>query len=111
MSSAVEDFAVEFIDDGDGVTVRVMGDVDMDTASKLAGQLHRAIDGFSGDVTVDMAGVTFLDSMGLHVLLRARTALDAVGRELVLAGPGRAATRIFELAGLQGKFRMTSDSG
>ena len=32
MSSAVDDFTVELIDDGSGVTVRVVGDVDLDTA-------------------------------------------------------------------------------
>jgi STAS domain len=44
-----------------------------------------------GDVTVDLAGVTFLDSVGLCVLLRARTALAAIGRRLLLAAPARAA--------------------
>ena len=111
MSSAVDDFAVEFIDDGCGVRVRVVGDLDMDTATVLASQLHRAVEGFAGDVTVDLAGVTFLDSVGLHALLRARTALDAVGRQLLLAAPARAATRIFELAGLQDTFRLASEPG
>jgi anti-sigma B factor antagonist len=111
MSSDLDDFAIELINDGSGVTVRVIGDVDMDTAAVLAGQLDRTFDGFSGDVTVDMAGVTFLDSVGLHVLLRARAALDAVGRELLLAAPARAATRILELAGLQDTFRLATEPG
>ena len=63
-----------------------------------------AVEGSAGDVTVDLAGVTFLDSMGLCVLLRARAALIALDRGLVVAGPSRAAARIFELAGLQDKF-------
>jgi len=46
------------------VTVRVVGDVDMDTAGMLAAQLDRAVAGYPGDVTVDLAGVTFLDSTG-----------------------------------------------
>ena len=62
MSSTVDDFAVEFIDDGAGVTVRVVGDVDMATAGVLEAQLDRAVEGFAGDVTVDLTGVTFLDS-------------------------------------------------
>jgi anti-sigma B factor antagonist len=111
MSSAVEEFAVEFSDDGVGVTVRVVGDVDIDTAGVLAAQLDRAVDGFTGDVTVDMAGVAFLDSLGLCVLLRARSALDAAGRQLLLAAPARAATRIFELTGLQHRFRLASEPG
>ena len=109
MSSTVDDFAVEFIDDGVGVTVRVVGDLDMDTAAVLAAQLDRAVEGSAGDVTVDLARVTFLDSVGLHVLLRARTALDAVGRQLLLGAPARAATRIFELAGVQHTFRLATE--
>ena len=62
----------------------------------------------TGDVTVDLADVTF---DRLCVLLRARTALDAVGRHLLLGGPARAATRIFELAGLQDTFRLATESG
>jgi anti-anti-sigma factor len=111
MSSAVDDFAVELIDDGSGVTIRVVGDVDMDTASVLGAQLDRAVEGFPGEVTVDLAGVTFLDSMGLCVLLRARTALIALDRGLVVAGPSRAAARIFERAGLQHTFRLAGEHG
>ena len=111
MSSAVDDFAVEFLDDGSGVRVRVIGDVDMDTARVLGAQLDRAVEGFPGEVTVDLAGVTFLDSMGLCVLLRARAALIARDRGLVVAGPSRAATRIFELAGLRDTFRLASEPG
>ena len=111
MSSAVDDFAVELIDDGAGVTVRVVGEVDMETASVLAAQLGRAVDGFPGDVTVDLAGVTFLDSTGLCTLLRARAALIAHDRGLGVAAASRAAARIFELAGLQDKFRLASEPG
>jgi anti-sigma B factor antagonist len=111
MSSTVEDFAVEFVDDGGGVTIRVVGDVDMDTASVLAAQLDRAVQSLRGDVTVDLGGVTFLDSIGLCVLLRARAALDSAGRQLLVAAPARAATRIFELAGLQDTFRLASEPG
>jgi stage II sporulation protein AA (anti-sigma F factor antagonist) len=111
MSSAVDDFGVELIDDDAGVTVRVVGDVDMDTASMLAAQLDRAVEGFPGDVTVDLAGVTFLDPTGLCVLLRARAALIALDRGLGVAGASRAAARIFELAGLRDKFRLASEPG
>jgi hypothetical protein len=37
MSSIVDDFAVEFLDDGCDVTIRVVGEVDMATAGLLGG--------------------------------------------------------------------------
>jgi anti-anti-sigma factor len=83
----------------------------MDPPSVLAAQLDLAVEGFAGDVTVDLADVTFLDSTGLCVLLRARAALITLDRGLVVAGASRAAARIFELAGLQHKFRLASEPG
>jgi anti-sigma B factor antagonist len=111
MSSIVDDFAVEFLDDGCDVTIRVVGEVDMATAGLLAAQLERAVEGCVGAVTVNMAGVTFLDSTGLTVLLRARAALIAVDRDLVVTAPSRPTTRIFELTGLHDTFRLASEPG
>jgi anti-sigma B factor antagonist len=77
----------------------------------LAAQLERAVEGCVGAVTVNMAGVTFLDSTGLTVLLRARAALIAVDRDLVVTAPSRPTTRIFELTGLHDTFRLASEPG
>jgi anti-sigma B factor antagonist len=80
MSSTVDALAVEVIDDGLDVAIHVTGEVDMATAGLLEAQLERAVEGCAGAVTVNMAGVTFLDSTGLSVLLRARGALIALDR-------------------------------
>ncbi len=111
MTHIADGFTVEFHPDGSGVTLAVIGELDLLTADVLSVQLERAIGGFDGEVTVNMAGVTFLDSTALCTLLRAHTALDAVGRSLLLAEPERATTRLLELSGLHDTFRLAPESG
>ena len=111
MTRIADGFTVEFHPDGPGVTLTVIGELDLLTVGVLTAQLERAIDGFDGEVTVNMAGVTFLDSTGLATLLRAHTALDAVGRSLLLSQPQRATTRLLELSGLHDTFRLAPESG
>ena len=58
---------------------------------------------------MNLAGVTFMDSTGLHALLRARTALAAS-----VAGwssPSRVGrrTRLFQLAGLLDTFELAGE--
>ena len=77
----------------------------MAAAGLLTAELDRAIERFAGDVTVNLAAVTFVDSTGLSALLRARAALVALGRRFVVDAPAPAATRIFELTGLQDTFQ------
>ena len=110
MSSAVEYFPVDFIDDDRGATIRAVGELDMATAGLLSAELDRAIERVAGDVTVNLAAVTFVDSTGLSALLRAHAALAALGRCLVVDSPAPAATRIVELTGLQDTFQLATES-
>jgi anti-sigma B factor antagonist len=57
--------------DGDGVVVRVAGEVDVDAAARLRHALTRAIRSGFVDLVVDLRSVTFIDSTGLGVLVGA----------------------------------------
>ena len=54
----------------------------------------------SDDLRIDMAGVDFVDSSGLRVLLEAHRELERTGQRLVLASPSRRVMRLLEVAGL-----------
>ena len=110
MTHISDDFTVEFHPDDSGVTLAVIGELDLLTVGLVTAQLERAIDGFGGAVTVNMAGVTFLDSTALCALVRAHTALAAMDRSLVLAEPQRATTRLLELTGLLDTFPLAPES-
>jgi anti-anti-sigma factor len=81
----------------------VQGEIDAHTASEFAESLTAAsADG--GDVTVDLAGVPFMDSSGLRVLIEAHQRIAGAGRRLVLAAPSDAVIRLLDVAGLNGLF-------
>jgi anti-sigma B factor antagonist len=78
--------------------VRVGGEIDMLTAPRLGAYLTRAIDNDPRRLIVDLTDVSFIDSSGLHVLVRAanRIGTSAFGiitrRDNVL--------RVFSISGI-----------
>jgi anti-anti-sigma factor len=89
-------------DDG-AVVLRAEGEVDLETAEKLAAALRSAAAG--GDrVVADLIGVPFMDSSGLKVLLQAS---DQIGERLALAlGPGSPVAHLLELAEVRERFEV-----
>jgi anti-anti-sigma factor len=71
--------------------ITVRGEIDMGNA----GQLVEAIE-VAGSVVVDLSGVTFIDSAGLHGLLRAQQAGRRRGDGLILRDPSEAVRRVLE---------------
>ena len=58
------------------------------------------MEGGKGNVVIDLAGVRFMDSAGLNILIRCFKPLDAQGRRLVLRRPQDAVRRTLELGGI-----------
>jgi anti-sigma B factor antagonist len=81
-----------------GVLLR--GAIDLGTASQLIARLEAAIRASRGAFVIDLCDVTFLDSSGVSVLLRARAVLGREERALVIVCPPGSARSIFELAGI-----------
>jgi anti-sigma B factor antagonist len=81
-----------------GVVLR--GEMDLDTASRLTATLDVAIRESRGAFVIDLCDVTFLDSSGVSVLVRARAVLGREERALLIICPPGPARRIFELAGI-----------
>ena len=66
---------------------RIAGDLDVSTVGLLADALEPAVEQ-GGDLTLDLAGVTFVDSTGLQLLMQAARKLEGRGRlELVSPQP------------------------
>jgi anti-sigma B factor antagonist len=95
----------------DPVVVSVIGEVDLATAPLLEAELSAALatPGATG-VRVDLAGVEFMDSAGLRVLVAAlRTAEDS-GRTLTVSAPHDRVRRIIEITGLSEVFGLAGTS-
>lgn len=84
----------------DGGLVRVTGEVDASSSGELAAVLDRLIDARPSAVAVDMAGVTFIDSSGLKVLVTAQRRLVETGGELRVIHLSPAVDRLLTLCGL-----------
>jgi len=75
--------------------LRLSGELDVSNAPTLARALATETSR-GGDVTVDLAGVAFLDSTGLEALIRGARDLQGRGR-LILVSPQQSVRRIFEI--------------
>lgn len=81
-------FAIEDRPGSACVVLAVSGDVDIATAPRLRTSLAEAVEHHPA-IVVDLAGVEFMDSTGLGVLVAAYTRAAASGRRLVIARPQR----------------------
>ena len=82
------------------------GEIDIASSPGLWVALSEAIAAGQGEVIVDLSGVTFIDSQGLNVLLRAYKALSPEGRELCLRSPRPQARKALEVSGVASVLRM-----
>src|SRR5215207_2325769 len=87
-------------------TVDVGGAIDLAAAPHLRERLDAVVGTTTGDVVVNLADVTFLDSTGLVVLVAAQRQLNETGRRLVLRNPSRFVHRVLELAGVAEVFAV-----
>lgn len=83
----------------DGNALVLVGEIDAHTAPDLAAHLD-PLPGTSGDVIVDLADVTFIDSSGLRVLVEAHHRSTAAERRFTLRSPSTAVIRLLEISGL-----------
>lgn len=93
---------------GGASAIAVEGELDMETGPHFTEQVELAVWGTVGAFVLDLSGVTFLDSAGLHALLRARAYLAREDRALVLVCPAGPARRTLDLAGVLDTFVVYS---
>lgn len=96
--ATIPQFSVDVLMTGTSRLVTVEGELDAATAPALADALQAAAPGET--ITVDLEGLTFLDSSGIAVLLAAhrRDAVD--GTRLRLTRPSEAVSRVLGICGL-----------
>jgi len=75
----------------------VVGELDMAVAPRLENELLRVENDGVDAALVDLGELTFMDSTGLHVLLRAKRRANDNGHNLAIVGVGGLPRRLFEL--------------
>src|SRR3954452_19684878 len=98
-------FSVEQTSSEDGqVTLVVHGEVDTYTSARLRDAISAAIDGGATEVVVDVAGMDFIDSTGLGVLVGALKKLQERDGKLTLRSPSPATLQVLGIVGLTSHF-------
>jgi anti-anti-sigma factor len=88
------------------VVVAVEGELDLSSAPQLQRELLALFALPLHVVTLDLAGLTFMDSSGLNVLNRARVAGDDHGIKLTLRDVGDQVLRVLEVTNMTELFTI-----
>lgn len=92
-------------DPGQGA-IALSGEVDFSSSNDLRAALDNFIKASSGEVQLDLSGLTYLDSSGLAVLIGLRKKLDAKGRALTVTAIHANAEKVFRLTQVAGLFGL-----
>ncbi|MDP9075613.1 MAG: STAS domain-containing protein [Actinomycetota bacterium] len=88
----------------EGAVVGVRGELDLYTAPQLQDQLAKLVEQGVRQVVADLAGMEFVDSTGLSVLVDGMRRLREDGGDLTLRSPTPNATKVLEITGLSRVF-------
>ena len=94
-------FTCEVFAEGDSATVAPRGELDMATVGAVDQELRRLHDEGIRKILLDLRGLTFLDSSGLHLVVRWAGEASKDGFELELEPGPPAVQRIFSLTALE----------
>jgi stage II sporulation protein AA (anti-sigma F factor antagonist) len=87
--------------DGPGAVLAVTGELDAYTGPVLSEALAAG-----GDVTLDLSGVSFVDSSALRILVQAQQERAAQGARLQLQAPSDVVRRLLDVSGLSELFAI-----
>jgi anti-sigma B factor antagonist len=90
--------------DGDTRVISVSGEIHVTTAPEFSTRLNDAIADGARGVVIDMAGVEFIDSTGLSVLLNGLRRVTRADGKLALVVTNPTVLRLFEITKLDTTF-------
>jgi len=92
------DLAVQF--DGRSALLRVAGEIDLATAERWGSLVATMFAKDPSSITVDLGGVTFIDSTGLRLLMQLREASIDSGITMAIVHIAEPARRVITVAGV-----------
>jgi stage II sporulation protein AA (anti-sigma F factor antagonist) len=81
------------------LTLSVRGEIDMASAPRLHGVLERSI-ARTKRLSLDLSGVSFMDSSGVNLLLRAAVASRDLGGSLSVVAASRQVRQVLQISGV-----------
>lgn len=93
-------FSITRSNDAAGVVLALAGELDVATAPELEELLNEIRGGNHARVMVDLSELSFVDSAGVSVLIKAKREAEAAGSQFLLRRPTAQVHRVFALVGL-----------
>jgi anti-anti-sigma factor len=103
MSPDVQPLVISVENIPGGTMLIVRGEVDLVTAPQLRDEVSRHL-AAAKSLWLDLDGVTFMDSSGLHVLISSQRRATLVGNVLVIARLSPAVDRLLQVTGTTALF-------
>ena len=89
------------------LTAWIQGELDHHRAREVIGELDRRIDAAQPrELTVDLSGLTFTDSSGIAVLIRAHRRMGQIRGAMRVVNTPPQAKKVFQAAGLERLIRF-----
>jgi len=90
-----------------GVTLALKGELDHHAALAVRSAIRDTVEeDLPGKLVLDLAGLSFMDSSGIAVVMGAQRACDAIGAGLAVTGAAGTVLRIFQAAGIPDRVRF-----
>lgn len=100
LAQHIEPFSVKVTPERDHVVVAPRGDLDMATVGTIDNELGRLRDSGFKNIVLDLSGLTFMDSSGLHLVTRWANDASQDGFVFELEPGPPAVQRLFELTAM-----------
>ena len=100
---------IESTEQGETLVVSLAGEFDLASAQLVDEELARAQESYPV-VILDLSRVTFMDSTGLHVVLRVDERMHEAGSTLRVVAGSPQVQRLFELTGATTRLELVADS-
>jgi anti-sigma B factor antagonist len=111
MSQRFSGLKLDESSDGDSHTLTLGGELDIGSVPILHAAIARVCKaGSARRITLDLSGLTFIDSTGLAEIILTSRLCERDGFELALTPGSRAVQRLFELTGLTDALPFSSSS-
>ncbi len=86
--------------------IRVAGEVDLYSSPELRKAILQAMPSGDGRLSIDLSGVSYIDSSGVATLVEGLRAANENGAKFTLVAPSSAVIQVLELARLDSVFKI-----
>jgi len=90
--------------DGSKYVISVNGEVDIYSAPSFKESLYQSINDVTQDIVLDCSGLTYIDSMGLGILVGVLKRVREKGCNMIIRNPRSTVRKLFKITGLDKAF-------